>query len=195
MKSIFIKILDNHNKNPFILIITGIVFALMIILGIFLGVNDNSSSIFIENVNNYYFQVLSLNSSILAFFLKRIINVLLFFTPIALLSINRYTYFLNFIFIGYRGFILGISFNVIISIFSINGFVIWLFLIFIQNLILTFSITIFLLNVWEIISCNKRFNSKLFTRYLIISLIVAIIGAICELLLLITIFRPLNLYF
>ncbi len=195
MKAIINKILDNHNKNPFILLIGGLIYILMIILGVFCGVNENSLSIFVANVNNYYLEILSLNSTILTFFLKRILNILLFFTLICLLSLNKFTYFICFLLIGYRGFILGISFNVIISVFSINGFIIWLFLILVQNLLLTFAILIFMINVWEIINCFNKFNKKLFIRYLIISLIIALLGAFSELFLIFSIFRPLNLYF
>ena len=195
MKSIVDKIIKNINANPFILIVNGFVFVLALLLGGFLGVNDSSISIFTDSVCNYYISVLALDSSLILFFIKRIINIALFFIPIALLCLNRYSFFITFVFVGYRGFILGISFKVILTAFSFNGFVIWLFLIFIQNIILTFAIVIFLSNVYSGVYCDCKFNSKKFIRYLIISLIIAVVGAILEFLLLICVFRPLNLYF
>ncbi len=195
MKSVVDKIIKNINANPFVLIVNGFVFVLALFLGGFLGVNESSLSIFTDNVCNYYVSVLALESSLLLFFIKRLLNIALFFIPIALLCLNRYSFFVTFIFVGYRGFILGISFKVILTAFSFNGLIIWLFLIFIQNLALTFAIVIFLSNVYSDVYCNCKVNKIKFNRYLIISLLIAVIGAVLELLLLICVFRPLNLYF
>ena len=195
MKSIVDKIIKNINANPFVLMVNGFVFIVALFLGGFLGVNESSVSIFTDSVCNYYISVLALDSSLILFFIKRIVNIALFFLPIALLCLNRYSFFITFVFVGYRGFILGISFKVILTAFSFNGFVVWLFLIFIQNLVVTFAIVVFLSNIFSDVYCDVKLNNKKFNRYLIISLLIALVGAIIEFLLLICIFRPLNLYF
>ena len=193
MKEIYSKIIKNINSNPFIFIVGGFVFVLALVLGVFIGVSESSFTVFIDNVCNYYLSVLALDSSVFLFFIKRILNVALFYVPICLLCLSKYTFFISFIFVGYRGFVLGISFKVILTAFSFNGFVIWIFLIFLQNVVVTLSILIFLTNVYSDVLC--KFNKKKFIRYLIISIIIAIIGAVLELLLLLCVFRPLNLYF
>ncbi len=195
MKSIVDKIIKNINANPFVLIVNGFVFVLALLFGVFIGVNETSISIFTDNVCNYYLSVLALDSSIFAFFIKRLLNIALFYLLISLLCLNKYSFFISFIFVGYRGFILGVSFKVILTTLSFNGFVIWLFLIFIQNIIFTFSIVIFLSNVYSDVYCNSKFNDKKYVRYLIVSLILAVLGALIELFLLICVFRPLNFYF
>ena len=153
MKSIVDKIIKNINANPFVLIVNGFVFIVALFLGGFLGVNESYISIFTDSVCNYYISVLALDSSLLLFFIKRIVNIALFFLPIALLCLNRYSFFITFIFVGYRGFILGISFKVILTAFSFNGFVIWQFLIFIHKEIFTTEC---------ILHCRK--SKKLFSK-------------------------------
>ena len=195
MKGVIDKIIKNITKNPFILFVNGFLFVVMLILGGIFGVNDNTISIFSDNVYNYYISILSVNSSGFAFVFNQIFNIALCFVPVFLLSLNIYTFFINFIFVGYRGFILGISFRVILNVFSINGLIVWLFLIFLQNLILTFSICLFMCNAYILLNCkNKFYINKLF-RYLIISLIVALIGVIIKCIFVFCIFKPLNLYF
>ena len=160
-----------------------------------MGVNDTSITIFTDNVSNYYITVLALDSSVFVFLLKRLLNLVLLFLPVAILCLNKYSFFITFAFVGYRGFILGVSFRVIFTAFSFNGLIVWLFLIFIQNLIVTFSIVVFLCNVYSDVYCDGKINYKKFNRYLLISLILALVGIALEYLLVICIFRPLNLYF
>ena len=114
---------------------------------------------------------------------------------VALFSLNKYTIYLNFIVLFYRAFTLGVAGKIFISQIAITGAIMFIFLILVQALFMCISILLFIILIYNYMKkcCDIQINFILKTY--LISSIVAIIGCILEFLLIIMLFRPLNLYF
>ena len=91
-----------------------IVFILGVILGLFLPTSQTVNEIFGDLATNYYHNVFSVNASPIKNLFTRLLTNALLIGLIGLLSLTVYTYFINFIIILYRGFILGLVFVVFI---------------------------------------------------------------------------------
>ncbi len=180
-------------KNNLVILYVGIgVFLLGTLLGVFFITGDLLVS-YKEYALNFYSSALSPSSSAIKFSLIRILNVVLLFIPILLLSLNDFTVYINFIFVFYKGFIISLSFRCLIAVLGFNGLMIFLFLSLIQTVITTFAIILFILIT---VSKNcKTSRGKYVFKNFIICFIICILGILAEFLFLICILRPFNFYF
>lgn len=189
------EIKENLNKNFYLLVVGGIVYVLGVIIGLFLPSGEVSSNLFLDYVNEYFCKIMSIESSPLSFMLTRILNAFLIILLTCLLLSNKYTFYLVFVIILYRGFIIGYTFIYFVLSLGFNGIVTYLFLVLIQNIIITFAILLLMINTYgKIYSCNQNYI-KILTAWASVSFAVCIIVAILEFLLIVCLFRPLNFYF
>ncbi len=179
-------------NNLVVLYVGAIVFFLGILLGVFFITSDILAT-YEEYALNFYSNTLSPSSSVIKFMLTRILNVLLLFIPIVLLSLNGLTVYLNFIFVFYKGFILSLSFRCLIAVLGINGLIVFLFLSLLQTVITTLSIMLFIL-IMHSKNC-KTDRSTYALKNFIICFIICLVGILAEFLFLICILRPFNFYF
>ena len=195
MLNILNDIKNNINKNYVILLVGGAVYIIGVILGLILPSTETSSALFYSYAENYYCSVLSIDASPFSTFLTRILNSILVLILTALLCSNIYTFFLAFIILLYRGFIIGYVFILFILSLGFNGIITYLFLVLIQNVIISFAILLFMVNIYGKVNCSCNNLIKTLLNYLITSFIICLIGCLIEFILLTCLFRPLNLYF
>ncbi len=180
-------------KNNLIILYVGMtVFFLGILLGVFFTTSDILAT-YEEYALNFYSNTLSPSSSAIKFLFTRIINVLLLFIPILLLSLNGVTVYINFIFVFYKGFIVSLSFRCLIAVLGLNGLIIFIFLSLLQTVITTLSIVLFIL-IMHSKNCKTDRATYILKNFLI-CFIICLVGILAEFLFLICILRPFNFYF
>lgn len=195
MKILVNEVIFNLKRSKNLLILGGIVFVLGLLLGFILNLNEEIFIIHNDNMYSYYNQVFCSEKIGLSLLVKRCFNALLVLLLVALFSLNKYTFYLNFIVLFYRAFMLGVAGKIFITQIAITGAIMFLFLILVQALFMCASILLFIILIYNNKEkCVDRLITLILKAYLISS-IVAIIGCILEFLLIIMLFRPLNLYF
>ena len=125
----------------------------------------------------------------------RIINSALILLLVALLSLNKYTFYLIFVVLFYRGFILGLACKLFISELLVLGAITFAFLVLIQAVFITISIIVFISLTYKKVEKIDNCAINLVIKSYITSLIIAILGCAIEFIFILTLFRPLNFYF
>ena len=195
MKNLVNEVIFNLKRSKNLLLLGGIVFVFGLLLGFILNLNEDIFIIHNDNMYLYYSQVFCSEKIGISLLIKRCLSVLLVLLLVALFSLNKYTIYLNFIVLFYRAFTLGVAGKIFISQIAITGAIMFIFLILVQALFMCISILLFIILIYNYMKkcCDIQINFILKTY--LISSIVAIIGCILEFLLIIMLFRPLNLYF
>lgn len=184
-------------KQKVYLITLGLLFLSGLLVGIILS-SSEERILYSENIYNFLLISLSKNGSVFKLFLFRILNLVGFFLFFAITGISLYTLFpFHSILIVYRGYVLGVSAVVFIANYAITGAVIYIFSIFLQNVITTASLICYSAFCYNRIkSLNGcEFNFKRHFEDGLICLCLALLGVVLELLLISFILRPLNIYF
>ena len=195
MKNLIIEILNSLKRSNTIVIISVIVFALGLLLGVFITLPTDILDVFSSQSIIYYTNVLCLEFSPISLLISKTLSLALLLLVVGLFCLNKYTIYLNLIILFYRGYILGVVLKVFLSNLLIIGAIIFLFLILIEAIFLLLSIIIFISIMQD--ACEKSFN-LIFQRGVkcyILCLLIAIIGAILEFLFIVMLFRPLNFFF
>ena len=167
-----------------------------IIVGVVLAKNQSNYKDFYDFVANYHNRILGLYSSPIKLTFTRLINDVFYFLLLYLLCFNIALSGITVVIFVYRGIVLGSVFFVFFDMFSLHGIIIYVFLVVIQNALVTFGLFYTAICVYDLRGhCNKKYFSKFYLSFFIIGYIIAVIGAVYEFILLITFFRPLNIYF
>lgn len=193
MKIIFDEILNNFKKNTWIFYLSIIILVIGFIMGLFLALSNEVESAYNGFILNYFNTILKQDTSNVSFLFKRIMSAILLLALVLLLSLNSVLFYLNFVILLYRAYILGLTAKLFVFGLGFNGVVFYLFLILTQSLLTSVSIIVYLLNAYSSLKCKKSISFYL--KCLILSILIATIGAIIEFVLLLVVFRPLNFYF
>lgn len=171
------------------------------IIGIILGLiffSEREKVLFCDNTIDFLVYALCKSSSPISLFFTRVLNSLWVFVFFSLTALTVYLCPLHYVIVAYRGYVLGAASIIFITNFKITGIVLFIFCVFLQNLITTLSLILY-----STISCKlaksflscKKFNYKSYASTCLIFYGISIIGALFELIMLVFIFRPLNFYF
>ena len=195
MKNLINEIIFNLKRSQTIVIIGIVTFIVGLLLGIFITLPDEIFEIHNTHLFCYYNEIFCAEKVGLSLLFRRIINTALLLLLVFLLSLNKFTFYLNFVVLFYRAFVLGVACRLFITQILITGAIMFVFLILIQALFISLAIIVFM----SIIYCrNDKIDDctlKLMVKSYIVSLIIAVIGCIIEFAFIIMLFRPLNLYF
>lgn len=195
MKNLINEIIFNLKRSQTIVIIGIVTFIVGLLLGIFITLPDEIFEIHNTHLFCYYNEIFCAEKVGLSLLFRRIINTALLLLLVFLLSLNKFTFYLNFVVLFYRAFVLGVAGRLFITQILITGAIMFVFLILIQALFISLAIIVFI----SIIYCrNDKIDDctlKLMVKSYIVSLIIAVIGCIIEFAFIIMLFRPLNLYF
>lgn len=195
MKNLVNEVIFNLKRSKNLLLLGGIIFVLGLVLGFILNLNEDIFIIHNDNMYLYYSQVFCSEKIGISLLIKRCLSVLLVLVLVALFSLNKYTIYLNFIVLFYRAFTLGIAGKIFICQIAITGAIMFIFLILVQALFMSISILLFIILIYNYMKKCGDMQINFILKTYLISSIVAIIGCILEFLLIIMLFRPLNLYF
>lgn len=193
MKIIFDEILNNFKKNTWIFYLSIIILVIGFIMGLFLALSNEVEAAYNGFILNYFNTILKQDASTVSFLFKRIMSAILLLALVLLFSLNSVLFYLNFVILLYRAYILGLTAKLFVFGLGFNGVVFYLFLILTQSLLTSLSIIVYLLNTYSSFKCKKSISFYL--KCLILSSLIATIGAIIEFVLLLVVFRPLNFYF
>ena len=167
--------------------------------GIVLGVvfkGKTQTNIFIGFVENYHEFVFGLYSNPIKLSLIRLINNLFSFILIYLFCFSAYLFLFNLLIFLYRGIILGSVLTTFFNLFGIRGIIIYIFLVLVQNLLVSFALFFTSIIVYDLRSyCKKKYTDNVYLKYFLIGYVLTVAVVVLELLLLVLFFRPLNLYF
>ncbi len=169
-------------------------FVLGFVLGMFFG-NDCYDSPYFNGVYTYYICIFDVETSVFAIFFKRLFACLGVFSVVFLLGLNKYGAFASSVILFYRGLILGSAATIFISLYGISGFLVYVLLVMIQNLIITAGMIVAVaLNAYY---SDIPFNCKIndLVADFVISFGVCVAGVLYELLFLTFLLRPLALWF
>lgn len=181
-------------KNKTFVIFAFVVVLLGIILGFVLKINES----FLWFYNNYlcaYLNfILGIEVSAFAVFIKRILSNAILLILVGIFSLNKYTVYLNFIILLYRAFTIGVAGKLLILQSAVTGSVLFLFLILVQGLFVCFSIVLFFIMIKDKLSYAKNLICYSVNAF-IICFSISVVGALLEFLFVITLFKPLSLFF
>lgn len=169
------------------------------ILGIVLGFilkGNTEDNIFYYFVINYRNIIFGLYANPIKLTFIRLINNLFSFLIIYLLCYSYFLIALNLIVFMYRGIILGSIAILFFEVLGIQGLIVFILLVIIQNLLVTLGLFFTTIIVYDLKSfCKKKYTDNVYLKYFLIGFIISIFAAIYELILLLCFFRPLNIYF
>lgn len=188
-------IVSNLNRCKKLVVISIAIFILGLILGCVLSIRDDLKCIYQEYLSNYLSKVFLRGYSPIKLLFERFLNSGLILLLVAFLSLNKYTFYLSYLVIFYRAFILGLAGKLFITGALISGFFTFAFLIFVQGVISCFSIIVFCCLVCGKNDCAYKKLAVLTFKAFLISLSISLIGAIIEFLFIVCMFRPINVYF
>lgn len=195
MKSILDEILSSLKKSKNLVIISVILFLIAFLLGVFLTLNEEIFEIHKSHLFSYYTKIFCEEKLGIKILFTRIINSALILLLVALLSLNKYTFYLIFVVLFYRGFILGLACKLFISELLVLGAITFAFLVLIQAVFITISIIVFISLTYKKVEKIDNCAINLVIKSYITSLIIAILGCAIEFIFILTLFRPLNFYF
>lgn len=176
-----------------ILLIIG--YLLGLILGLFLKGN-NQENLFYEFVINYYNLIFGLYSSPIKLLLTRLVNNLFSFIIIYILCVSTYLFVFNILLFMYRGLVLGTVVLLFFEALGIQGVIIFIFLVLVQNVVVTFALFFTSVIVYDLKRvCKKKYTDNIYLKYFLLGFIISIMVAIYEIILLCCFFRPLNIFF
>ncbi len=180
--------------NIVLLIFLSATFILGFILGVFFR-NNCCDSPYFNGVYTYYICIFNIETSVFAIFFKRLFACLGVYLVVFLLGLNKYSAFVSSIILFYRGLILGSVAAIFISLYGISGFLVYVLLVLIQNLIITAGMIVaVVLNAYYSDSpLNCKINDLI--ADFIVSFAVCLAGVLYELLFLTFVLRPLTLWF
>ncbi len=191
----FLKGFTSFIKKNYTIFIIGAVFYLLGAVLAFIIKSENILSFYEGIALNFYEQILVPSVSPIKFLIKRVLNLILLYVLILVFSLTKFSLYLNFIFVLYKGFVLSVSLKCLFLCFNFSGVLIFIFLSFIQNVITVFSI-ILVVVLLRLKDYDKRCNFKsYYIKSILFSFIIAILGIIIEFILLVCIIRPFNFYF
>ncbi len=195
MKNFFNTIVDNLKKNKNIVVFSIAVLILGVILGIVLSIGEDLECLYKEHLSSYLIKVFSREYSPFKLLFDRLFNCFLILLLVAVLSLNKYTFYLNFLLLFYRAFILGLAAKIFITGASVNGFLTFVFLIFVQATLLCLSIIVFLALTYAKHDCNFKKTLSIVIKIFFVCLAIAEIGAVLEFVFIVFMFRPISVYF
>lgn len=155
-------------------------------------------SLLSKNAVEFYILALKKDSSVISLLFSRILFSLASFALFFGAGLLIFLYPIHFVVITYRGYILGACFVVFVSQFGLTGIVLFLFGVFLQNVITTLALTLFSVVALDYLKTKKRGCGNNFYNYLVLlvaTFLLSVAGCVAECVILGLIIRPLNFYF
>lgn len=187
-------VISAFNNRKTLFYISVAIFILGVILGLVLSLNEDFLC-FYRDFLARYFERLFKKERIFSFLIKRIFTCILILTLIFLLSLNKVTFYVIFLILFYRAFILGLALKLFISNLLLNGAFIFLFLVLINAVFLSIAIIFYICSTFKKFEKLNNCNINFLLKVLLFSIIIASFGSIIEFIFLVVIIRPLNFYF
>ena len=195
MVSIFNYVLCKIKQRYIIFISLVITFLIGLILGLFFNLPEVINELYSTFVLDVFTNVLLSKTSIFNFLFLNIINLILLYFIAFLLSLNFISFFGIFIIVFYRAYVLSVALKICAITLSFGGLIPFIFTVFLQSLIVTFSLIIYAVLTYK--SSQKKECNYLEKQLkkTAICFLLGVVGIIVECLLLACIFRPINFYF
>lgn len=173
-----------------------IAYFLGFVLGIIFGRNLNEYSDLFVIVNNYHTMIIGLYSNPIKLTFTRILNNVFYFLLLWVLCVSVYLSAFVAVTFFYRGLVLGNVFFLFFNTYAVHGIIIYIFIVFAQNLIVTFALLSISCIVYDMRMKNKcKYISSKYFKFFGVGFLISLFGALYELILLVAFFRPLNIYF
>jgi|GEM_PF-3164385 len=169
-------------------------FAVGIVVGVLFNTRYEKTFI-ISGVIDFYINALTVKGNMSALFFGNVFSgtcILLLFFALSFVSVLFPIYYL---FLFYRGYILGLAAGIFLSKFGINGLMLFIFAVMIGNIVTSAALIVFaaLTRRRKVDKCKLKKNEV--TKYFLLCLALSLVGAIFELVFTLLILRPLNFSF
>lgn len=168
-----------------------------VVAGLILACAEEKA-LFAGNAVDFLIMSLGKDYSVFKLFFVRILTDIGFFLLFFVFGLTVWLYPLHFILIVYRGYVLGAAAIVFFSCFKITGAVLFIFAVFVQNVVTTLGLILFSIHGFHICCSSKECGKFDFRNYAValgIGFTVSLLGALIELIMLGLVLRPLNFYF
>lgn len=168
------------------------------ILAIIIGVIFSSSLerfFLTQNVIEFYKNVLTKKGNLTELIFSRLFSDLIQFAIFFGLSFVVFLLPINYILIFYRGYILGVTAGLFITVLSVSGIMLYIFAVLIPNIITTVCLIFLSTECFYIKKkkCKNHINRCI--NYLVFSWGLSLVGLIIEILFVLCFLRPLNFNF
>ncbi len=170
------------------------VYLLAIIVGIVFS-SEIERFFLTNNIIEFYKNVLTQEGNLTGLIFSRFFSDIMLFALFFALSFCTFLLPINYIIIFYRGYILGLTAGLFLSILSVSGVMLYIFAVFIPNIISSVCLTFFSIECFYVRKKNCKSNTNKCLNYLILSFLISLIGLIIEMVFIIFFLRPINFYF
>ncbi len=195
MKQVFNYFCISVKKHATLTILFCIAFVLAVVLGLFIGLPKPLNDMYNDYVLQFFNNVLAKDSSIIKFYFRRLLSLILLYIPIVLLTLNDVTFYGVFLIVFYKGYVLGVMLKTVFLFLNFFGGIVFVFTLFIESVIVAISIILFAVICYKQ-NANKThcFYQKLIKKTAL-CLAIGSLGIEIQILLIICVFRPINFYF
>ncbi|MBO7214131.1 MAG: hypothetical protein J6V66_01395 [Clostridia bacterium] len=195
MRNFIGEILSTIKSNKTIFIICLAVTLIAMIFGVVISLNEDLSCFYKEILLEFFKTILSRESFGVSYLIKRMLISSLILLIILLLSLNNYTFYISFLILFYRAFIIGLALKLFITELLVGGIFLFLFIVFTQGFLLCVAISLYLTLTFKKVKRLDKCEFSYLIKCYITSLFLAVLGCVLEFLFIVIIFRPFNLYF
>ena len=179
-----------EKKIYFIVILS--VYVLGVILGLFLK-TKLERLFFGQNVVDFYFNALTKQGTPFTIFLSEILQNVVVFILLYLLSFIKLQFVFGCVAVFYRGYVLGVVVLKFILSFGISGLYLFLFATLINSIICVLAISLY--SVLALKSKLKCYAKNQTLIFLAACFAISAIGALIELFVIVLLIRPINYNF
>ena len=170
------------------------VYVLAVIVGIIFS--SSTERLFLtENIIEFYKNILTKSGNLSGLIFSRLFSDIMVFTLFFGLSFSVYLLPINYIIIFYRGYILGVTAGLFLTILSVSGIMLYIFAVLIPNIITSVCLIFFTIECMFIRKKKCKQASNKCVNYLFLSFFASLIGLVIELVFILFFIRPLNFNF
>ncbi len=170
------------------------VYVLAIIVGIIFS-SEIEKFFLTNNIIEFYRNVLTKEGNLAGLVFSRLFSDIMLFALFFALSFISFLLPINYIIIFYRGYILGVTAGLFLSVLSVSGVMLYIFAVLIPNIISTVCLTFFTVECYYLRKKNCKNHINKCLNYLLLSFLVSLIGLIIEIVFIIFFLRPINFNF
>lgn len=190
--------LEKIKRNFILFLSLCVIFCIGIIVGIALERESGVNLVYYNHCRKYYLNIFDAEYTFMKIVWQRFAGALVVFALIFVTSLSVYIFPVQFILFFYKGFLLGIICDIIITQFGVSGTLIIVIITVPQNLWLFFVMAMASLNGFEHAVFYRRLRRidclDIFAKEHLVYFAMALVAVIWEILIVFLIFRPLNFF-
>ena len=195
MEALLNYVKNQINKWFYLFLALIITLLIGFLIGIFFALPVEINDLFKTLLLDLFNKVLFSQTSILKWLFLRVFYLVLLYLIAFVIGLNKVAFYIVFMLVFYRALVLAIMLKICVVSLNFLGIIPFIFTIFLQSIIVTFSLVIYaVLTMENLYNKTPCFMEKQI-KITFLALLIGVMGIVVEALLLTCVFRPINFYF